>query len=374
MKRMTLAVSWGFWVFAGLLGYFSTESILGTLLWIAVIFVSVLVHEFGHALTACCFGKTARIELIAFGGLTYYEGNTLSFPKQILITFNGPLFGFFLFLLAYGLLHVPSIASGPFAGFLTLLKIANLFWTLLNLFPVLPLDGGQLVRMVLEGVMGVRGVRVSLMVSLCIAAGISLLFFLYQNFLIGALFFLFAFQSYEQYRKMRHLRDPDRLAQVKILMLAAEAKLKGQDIVGAEELLKKIRALSKTGLSYTLATQWLSFLEEEKGNSRSAYELLLPIRVDLDPEGLCLLHKTAFEQKNYPLVVDLGSVSFQHWPLPEVALRNSYAHAQLLQVAASLGWLETALEEAPDQLDYILGNSLFDPIRQDPMFQSWLKT
>ena len=41
------------------------------MIWVFVIFISILVHEFGHALTACYFGQKPRIELVAFGGLTY---------------------------------------------------------------------------------------------------------------------------------------------------------------------------------------------------------------------------------------------------------------------------------------------------------------
>ncbi len=38
-------------------------------------------------------------------------------------------------------------------------QVANLFWTIVNLLPVLPLDGGQLLRIVLEAAFGVKDLR-----------------------------------------------------------------------------------------------------------------------------------------------------------------------------------------------------------------------
>ncbi|MBS0653626.1 MAG: stage IV sporulation protein FB, partial [Verrucomicrobia bacterium] len=46
-----------FWLFAALIGYMNSMSLIGTVIWIGIIFVSVLFHEFGHALTAWAFGQ-----------------------------------------------------------------------------------------------------------------------------------------------------------------------------------------------------------------------------------------------------------------------------------------------------------------------------
>ena len=48
------------------------------------------------------------------------------------------------------------------------------------------------------------------MASMGVATLISLNFFLYQSFIIGALFFLLAFQSYDTFRRTRHFSDGDR--------------------------------------------------------------------------------------------------------------------------------------------------------------------
>ena len=91
--RIPVTIYPTFWIVAALIGYVNSFSWMGTLIWMVIIFISVLFHEFGHALTSVLFGKNPRIELVAWGGLTYHEGENLSFPKQFLIVFDGPLLG-----------------------------------------------------------------------------------------------------------------------------------------------------------------------------------------------------------------------------------------------------------------------------------------
>jgi len=50
----------------------------------------------------------------------------------------------------------------------------NLVWPILNLLPVFPLDGGQIVRQLCEGWFGPRGVVVSLSISIAVAALLAL--------------------------------------------------------------------------------------------------------------------------------------------------------------------------------------------------------
>ena len=139
-------MSLSFWLVAGLIGYLNTHNLIGTCVWISVIFISVLVHELGHAIVAYWLGLFPRIELIAFGGLTRYAPGNLSLGKQFLIVVAGPLCGIFLFLVSFFLLQHVSFQSYFIMNFFELLLGVNLFWTAANFIPVLPLDGGQMLR------------------------------------------------------------------------------------------------------------------------------------------------------------------------------------------------------------------------------------
>ncbi|MBM3191343.1 MAG: stage IV sporulation protein FB, partial [Chlamydiae bacterium] len=83
-----------FWLTAAIIGWINSQSLIGTVIWIVIIFVSILVHEYGHALMARAFGQFPRIELVAFGGVTYPEGPAISLGKEFLVVLNGPLFSF----------------------------------------------------------------------------------------------------------------------------------------------------------------------------------------------------------------------------------------------------------------------------------------
>jgi stage IV sporulation protein FB len=372
--RIPIRIYPTFWLFAALIGYVNSQSLIGTLIWVGIIFVSVLFHEFGHALTAKGFGQDPRIELVAMGGLTYHDGQKLSFWKQFFIVFNGPLFGFILALSALLLLQVPSLSEGLTGSILTLTYRVNLFWTVINLLPVMPLDGGQLLRVILEGMLGLKGFKYAMVASLVISLGISLFFFVSQGYLIGALFFLLAFQSYDTLRRTRHLTETDRDDGLRDALEKVEELMQ---IGKKEEALKACEALrfrAKKGMIYELSTQYLAFLKYESGLIKEAYDLLRSIREELSGDGLCLLHKAAFEQKDFPLVVELAGSCFQTWPTPETALRNAYAHAQLTQPVPSVGWLQTAIHEGLANAPEVLADNAFDPIRSDAAFQELLSS
>jgi Zn-dependent protease len=371
--RIPISIYPTFWLFAGLIGYLNSMSFIGTLIWIAIIFVSVLFHEFGHALTAVMFGQNPRIELVALGGLTYYNGQKLPFWKQFFIVLNGPVFGFILVIIATILLHISAFSQGMAGSIIALTRVVNVFWTIVNLLPVVPLDGGQLLRIILEGIFGLKGFKYAILTSMIIAIAISLFFFLTQAFLIGALFFLLAFQSYDTFRRTRHFSETDRDDTLRQQLENVEEFMQTGKKNEAFSLCQDIRVKAKKGMIYELATQYLAFLKYEKGDSKEAYELLRSIREELGGDALCLLHKVAFEQKDFSLVIELAGICFQNWPTADTALRNAYAHAQLKQVIPTIGWLQTAINEGLSNVKDILSDHIFDPIRQDPSFQELLK-
>src|SRR5262245_47892464 len=81
-----------FWAMARMMGGgFRGPEIL---LWVLVVFVSILVHELGHALATRLFGGKAWIRLHSFGGLTYPD-RKFSRWRQIAVLLAGPFAGFF---------------------------------------------------------------------------------------------------------------------------------------------------------------------------------------------------------------------------------------------------------------------------------------
>ncbi len=216
-----------FWVISFLFG-FSTTNILYTFIWVLAIFVSVLVHELGHAFAFRRYGLRSSIVLHFAGGLTVPEsvswGGTwanvaLSPREEIIVSLAGPFSGFLLATLLIGgviisggaitvnwllgFIPIPSVTSLPFGGILFTVLVAilvsvNVFWGLINLVPVYPLDGGNVARYALLQYDPYDGVRRSLQLSVIaggIVALVAVLFMrsVYMAFLFGFL----AFQSYQ---------------------------------------------------------------------------------------------------------------------------------------------------------------------------------
>ena len=160
---------------------FSTHTTFGGMVaWFAVVFVSILIHELGHAFAARAVGsESIGIELQSMGGLTAYRPRRpLSRLEQIGVSLAGPFSGFALgtaALLLATVLDVSTTRSGDNVVLFDLLWV-NFGWGLFNLLPVLPLDGGMVMQNLLPGDDLVRARRAS-MVSvavLLVAAAISL--------------------------------------------------------------------------------------------------------------------------------------------------------------------------------------------------------
>jgi stage IV sporulation protein FB len=168
-----------FWLAAALLGANALKGGLQYLLiWIAVVFVSILVHELGHALAIRRFGSDSRIVLWCFGGLAIPYSSAGRRWKQIAIALAGPTAGFILCGLVYGsdqLWHWGSNAKVLPINYLYIaLFEVNLVWGIFNLLPVIPLDGGQVTRELCEGKWRGRGLQVALKISVGFAAAVTL--------------------------------------------------------------------------------------------------------------------------------------------------------------------------------------------------------
>ena len=362
-----------FWVLAALIGFMYSGGLLGTFLWVGIIFISVLIHELGHALVAALFGRKPHIELMAFGGVTVHSGPPLSLPKQFFITLAGPFFGFCLAFVAFAIGRWGGVFFVPYQGVLDDIFVINFLWTLINLIPVLPLDGGQLLRILFEAGFKTKGLHYALVTQMVIAIIVSLFFLYQQNFLIGALFSLFAYQNFMMWRKTRGMEESDQHEDLqKILLQAEEALLLGK-IEEGESLLISVRKQTKKGMLFSAATEQLAALQYEKGHKEEAYHLFLEIRNELSDASGALLHELAFLQGNYALVTELASRAFQVTPSPEVALRSAGALAQLRKVKPAIGWLHAALKQGSLSAQETLEQKIFDPIRGHPLFQKYIE-
>jgi len=218
-----------FWLLATILGLSASgDNSRGLLIWVVVCFVSILVHEFGHALTIRYFGWSPQVVLYSFGGLAIYNPSVSPVQRsgrrvrksstvQILISLAGPGAGFLLAFLVLVLLAATGYESFlPFFGRIWVIRegsslpnhavfqlvlfllYVNIYWGILNLLPIYPLDGGQVSRELLLANSN-DGVRQSLILSFVTAAMIAA-FSLVRggDFYLALMFGYLAYMNYKQ--------------------------------------------------------------------------------------------------------------------------------------------------------------------------------
>jgi Zn-dependent protease len=201
------------------------------LIWVGVVFCSVLLHEYGHAFMARAVGvKTEKIVLFPLGGGAFMEKMPEEPGKEILIAVAGPLVNVLLAVVAAPfiwseaqsnrkamLLHmidpesnVSFFGVGPLDYFIVLLFLINLLLAFFNLLPAYPLDGGRIFRAVLSWFLG--RTRATLAAAI-VGMGFAGLFLTYAFFTedwifgIGALM-VGAVAAYELLGTIRRSRRP----------------------------------------------------------------------------------------------------------------------------------------------------------------------
>lgn len=186
-----------FWLFAALLRL-DSPSISDILIWVVCVFISILIHEFGHGLTARAFGCWPTVVLHGGYGLCYSQPERQSFWQRLAVVAAGPAAGLLTFGLLFGAMSNLRPDLSPigetFVG--DLLNI-NLVWSVINLFPIIPLDGGQLMGIILGRVSPRHGMRWAHVVSLVGAGGLACLAFVYNEIWMTLVFGMLAVINYQ---------------------------------------------------------------------------------------------------------------------------------------------------------------------------------
>jgi len=165
---------------------------------VSAVFVCVVLHELGHALTARHFGiPTLDITIYPIGGIARLEGIPREPRQEFWIAIAGPAVN----LVIAGVLFLFNLATGQPTGMLSVLQAATsipglLMWLNLslvgfNMLPAFPMDGGRVLRAGLATQMDyVRATRIAAYVG----QGMAVLFGLYGLWIVNpVLLFIAAF-------------------------------------------------------------------------------------------------------------------------------------------------------------------------------------
>ena len=150
-----------------------------------------MVHELGHALVGRHFGAFPSIGLHGMGGVTHLPGATFTRLQHIAVIAAGPLAG--LALAAVCLMAARLDIGISFVdSFFEVGVFVNVVWTIFNMLPIQPMDGGQILREVL----GPRHFKLTCIIG-CVCAVVMAVVAFRSGFVFASLFLAyFAFLNF----------------------------------------------------------------------------------------------------------------------------------------------------------------------------------
>ena len=113
-----------FWLVTVIMGQGALQAgVQYLLIWVGCVFVSILVHEMGHALMGMAFGSRSQIVLYSFGGLAIGANQLHKRWQRIAVCAAGPAAGFLFLGLVFGIVWVRNPAMVPTYVMLTKLQL-----------------------------------------------------------------------------------------------------------------------------------------------------------------------------------------------------------------------------------------------------------
>jgi len=171
-----------------------------------LLFLIVLLHEFGHALACRSVGGQAeRIMLWPLGGIAYVSPPPR--PGAVLWSIAaGPLVNVVLLLISWPLRQLPL--QGDVHRLVDSFFLVNLVLLIFNMLPIYPLDGGQILQSLLWFAMGRgRSMAVATVIGMIGSAGLGLLALYLQSFWIGIMAFFVASRCWIGWKQGAMLRE-----------------------------------------------------------------------------------------------------------------------------------------------------------------------
>ncbi len=291
---------WSFgliFLYATWIGYANQMGAIGTI-WLMGFFVAlfgcVLLHEYGHALTAKRYGvNTQDIILTPIGGIARLERMPEKPAQELLVAIAGPMVNVVIALLLFGLstlifrgdswemfrwfldqqfsfsgeessdvIEETGIEPTGLLFYMPVLLATNIALVLFNLIPAFPMDGGRVLRALLAMRLGrVRATRVASIVGQGIAV-LFVAFGLWKGAFTLALIGIFVFTTARAENNMVRLDDVFKKARIRDIVRPNFTRLYSNDWMQTPINLLQ-QGLERHFLVFDLNERLIGVLEEE---------------------------------------------------------------------------------------------------------------
>lgn len=181
------------------------------LLWIPVLFISVLIHELAHAGMIGLLGfGSSDVVLTGMGGVTMNRRRAKAW-QDLLISLAGPLSSFALAWICHLIILNVAVVrqDAMLSALMPLLRAANIFWGLFNLIPISPLDGGHAVREFLR--MFLRDVTafvISVWIGIIVGGGVAIFALVTRNYFLALYLAWFVYNAVQAWQHFRRYGTP----------------------------------------------------------------------------------------------------------------------------------------------------------------------
>jgi Zn-dependent protease/CBS domain-containing protein len=219
------------WIFAASYASGGAATAWNSLAFMLLLFLCVLLHEFGHIFTARAFGvPTPYVTLLPIGGVAQLERIPEEPWEEFLIAIAGPLVNVVIaVVLVYGFgANLQASAAAAVDNlkipFVDRLAAVNLFLALFNMIPAFPMDGGRVLRALLASRLGyVRATEIAAMIGQFVAFALGFIGLMANPILIFIAIFVYLAASSEAH--MVALRSASRGVPVSYAMMTQFATL-----------------------------------------------------------------------------------------------------------------------------------------------------
>lgn len=216
IRGTTISLDFSFLILAALFvitSYNPDAGVHYALLWIPVLFISILIHELAHAAMFGLFGYgSSAIVLGGMGGHTVSSTRRQTVPwHDMLISIAGPVSSFILaFALAQLFRSVPYTRQDPMlAAFIPLMVLANFFWGLFNCIPITPLDGGHALRSFLRLFLPDRkAFPIAVWIGIPVGIAVAIYGLMKGQLFVTILIAWYVFMNYQQWQYYRDHGTP----------------------------------------------------------------------------------------------------------------------------------------------------------------------
>ena len=220
------------WIFAASYAQSGSATAWDSLLFMMLLFLCVLLHEFGHIFTARAFGVTTPyVTLLPIGGVAQLDRIPEEPGQEFLIAIAGPLVNVAIAIILVGVFGAELQAAAASSvdnttiPLVNRLAAVNLFIALFNMIPAFPMDGGRVLRAVLASRLGyVRATEIAATIGQFVAFALGFIGLLFNPILIFIAIFVYLAASSEAH--MVALRAVSRGVPVSHAMVTQFATLK----------------------------------------------------------------------------------------------------------------------------------------------------